>query len=63
MVKIVMQNVRGLNIDVKRKSIFNFLRNHADIICIQETHSCEQNNEKWELEWGNPKECFWSHGT
>ena len=63
MVKIIMQNVRGLNIDVKHKSVFNFLRNQADIICMQETHSCKQTKERWELEWGNPKECFWSHGT
>ena len=63
MVKIITQNVRGLNNEQKRKGIFSYLREKADIICLQEVHS-EPNEFKiktWETEWGG--KCYWSHGT
>ena len=63
MVKIVSQNVRGLNSNEKRKTVFCYLRDKGDIICLQETHS-DDNKEKmkrWELEWGGRS--YWSHGT
>ena len=61
MVKIVTQNVRGLRNNIKRKNMFYFLREKADIICMQETHSCESDVIQWQLEWGN--KIYWSHGT
>ena len=62
MVRIISQNVRGLNNDVKRRSIFHFLKEKADIICLQETHSTDMVQQGWELEFGS-NECFWSHRT
>ena len=61
MVKIITQNVRGLKNKIKRRGIFNRLRENADIVCLQETHSELKNEEEWNLEWhGNN---YWSHGS
>ena len=38
MVKIVSQNVCGLRDMKKRKEMFNYFRQKADIVCFQETH-------------------------
>ena len=53
-------NVRGMGDCKKRKSIFNFvLKNKLDIILLQETHVCEENNKEWEREWtGTMKHSF-----
>ena len=61
MVKIITQNVRGLNEKCKRKSIFSHLRDRANVICIQETHLTKNVEQTAELEWGG--QCFWSHGS
>ena len=60
MVKIISQNVRGLKDDLKRKMVFNYLRDKADIVCIQETHGDEKTNNLWENMWGG--KAFWSNG-
>ena len=60
MVKTISQNVHGLQNKEKRKSIFYFLKQKADIICLQETHSEPSIN--WDTEWGD-KRCYWSHGS
>ena len=45
----------------KRRSIFYFLKEKADILCLQETHSSIDSINQWELEWGG--KAYWSHGT
>ena len=60
MVKIVTQNVRGLQNEIKRRSIFTHLRQKADVICIQETHGTLDNENLWRNQWGG--KAFWSHG-
>ena len=59
--KILGQNVRGLNEKEKRTSIFNFTKSKADIVFLQETHSTELIEKKWEDEWGG--KCIYSHGS
>ena len=61
MVKIITQNVRGLGIELKRRSVFLYLRQKCDIICLQETHSDLEKEKLWANEWGG--KCYWSHGT
>ena len=59
MVKIISQNVRGLQQQLKQRSVFNHLRSKADIICLQETH-CDDNSESlWCNEWKG--KTFWSN--
>ena len=61
MINIVTQNVRGINEYEKRKGIFYYLREKADIICLQETHSTKDTSQQWEMEFGG--QCLWSHFT
>ena len=59
MVKILSQNVRGLqNID-KRKMVFHHLHSKAEVVCLQETHATDKDKQFWENEWGGS--CFWSN--
>ena len=45
----------------KRKSIFYFLKQkNYDIIFLQETHSCFNDEKLWQYEWGG--KLFFSHG-
>ena len=60
MVKIISQNVHGINDFIKHKSIFYYLRQRADIVCLQETHSDKKTEESWGMQWGDSR-CFWSH--
>ena len=52
--------MRGLANVCKRKELFNYYRNGPDVICLQETHICEQEQSRVELEWGG--KAFWSAG-
>ena len=52
--------MRGLSDVIKRRSIFDFYRKRADIIVLQETHSCKGTEQIWEAEWGN--KILFSHG-
>ena len=61
MVKIITNNVNGLNNDTKRRSLFYDLRCKADIVCLQETHSSVENEIFYNNEWGG--QAFWSHGS
>ena len=45
----------------KRRAVFEFYRDRADIICLQETHSTEEKIKQWKLEWGGV--ALFSHGT
>ena len=45
-------NVRGIQNEVKRRTIFEQYRKRCDILCLQETH-CEKSKEQlWAKEWG-----------
>ena len=55
------QNVRGLNQEEKRKSIFNYAKSKAGIVFLQETHSVQLLEQSWEQEWGG--KIIFSHGT
>ena len=60
MLRIITLNVRGLRNENKRRSIFNYYRKRADIICLQETHSTEVDEKCWRNEWGGIM--LFSHG-
>ena len=59
--KLLTLNVRGLRDNIKRRAIFNFYRNKGDIICLQETHSEENDEQGWAMEWGG--DILFSHGS
>ena len=61
MVRIVSINVRGLTDGIKHRAVFNYYRQRADIICIQETHCTPELEQVHESQWGG-KELF-SNGT
>ena len=49
---IVSFNVNGLRNNLKRKTIFHFLKNKKfDFIVIQETHSSHTDEKLWKCEW------------
>lgn len=50
---IASYNFRGLQTELKRRKIFNFLHNKGhDIVLLQETHSVKKNEKVWKNEWG-----------
>ena len=54
-------NVRGLRNQVKRRSIFSYLKNQkATLYCLQETFS-KEDDEKISAEWGG--QIIFSHGS
>ena len=59
--RILSLNVRGLQDVNKRRAIFNFYRDRADIMCFQETHSTVKDEIIWRNEWGGT--IVFSHGT
>ena len=59
--KLCTFNTNGLRIEVKRKAIFDWLKQkHYDICFLQETHSCFDTYKRWELEWQG--KIVFSHG-
>ena len=55
-------NVRGINNQKKRKSIFQWLKTrYPGIVLIQETYSSEKDEEQWTSDWGN--DIIFAHGT
>ena len=61
-VKIISLNVRGLRNQVKRRSIFSYLKNQkATLYCLQETFSKEEDEKIWSAEWGG--QIIFSHGS
>ena len=44
--------MRGLGNLQKRKAIFEYFRDRADIICFQETHSTADSHHEWTAQWG-----------
>ena len=51
-IRILSANVRGLNDQNKRRSIFKYYRDRCDILCLQETHATESTAKLWANEWG-----------
>ena len=60
-INIISLNVRGLRDQIKRRAIFDMYRPKCDILCLQETHSEEQDEKYWSAEWGG--RCIFAHGT
>ena len=58
---IVSLNTRGLRNQLKRRAVFDLYRTKCDILCLQETHSCEADEKVWTTEWGG--QVLFSHGT
>ena len=58
---IVSLNVRGFKDPLKRRSIFNYYRKRANVLCLQETHSEIKDEQIWANEYGG--EIFYSHGA
>ncbi len=59
--EIFTLNVRGLSNDDKRRQLFYYMNNSVgSIFMAQETHSTEQEEQKWKNEWGG--EIYFSHG-
>ena len=59
--RFIGQNTRGLNDSIKRKTIFDYVNKKADVIFLQETHSCQLTEEAWDRQWDGS--CEFSHGT
>ena len=54
LLKCTSYNVNGLRKNPKRKNIFYFLKQkNYDIIFLQETHSCFDDENLWQYEWGS----------
>lgn len=57
--KVVSMNVNGLNMNAKRRIIFDHLRqSKADIALLQETHATSTIENIWEKEWGGGAQPF-----
>jgi len=55
-------NVRGLNREAKRRSVFQFIRrNNVDICYLQETYSAIHCEQVWKNQWGG--DIYFAHGT
>ena len=59
-INIITLNVRGLQDQSKRRSVFNFYRKRAKILCLQESHSDSKSEKLWRSEFGG--EILYSHG-
>ena len=44
--------MRGIQNEVKRRSIFDYCRQRADIVLLQETHATKNQEKIWTNEWG-----------
>ena len=59
-ISLLSLNVRGLRNQVKRRSIFSFLKDqNCDIFLLQETSSEPKDESIWKSEWGGAM--FFSH--
>ena len=60
-IKLLSLNVRGLSNFKKRRAIFSWCRKQkADLIFLQEKHSCKEREAQWKKERG--AEILFSHG-
>ena len=61
-VRIMSLNARGLKNKLKRRAIFNLIKNKKnDIACIQESHITKTDHVIWEKQWGGT--ILYSEGT
>ena len=62
-VKIISNNVRGLQSQMKRRKIFHHFNTLPDaaIILLQETHSTPKIEKQWRSEWGG--QVYFNHGS
>ena len=51
MARIISQNVKGIQNVIKRRGLFKYLCEKADIVCIQETHCDDKIKHIWATEW------------
>ena len=59
---VLSSNVRGIRDQIKRRSIFSYLKDQkANIYFLQETYSERADENIWRNEWGGA--LFFSHGT
>lgn len=60
--KMLSYNVRGLNEESKRRSIFRYIqRKKIDVCFMQETHSSLNSENEWRHQWGG--NIIFSHGA
>ena len=59
--RIISINARGLADVLKKRIIFNYYKDRADMICLQETHSKAEDELIWASEFG--AKALFSHGT
>ena len=60
--KVISLNVKGIRNVSKRKAIFLFCRrSNADLIFLQETHSCDDDRKFWRSQWGD--QIYLSHAS
>ena len=45
----------------KRRAVFNYYRTRGTLICLQETHSCTDDETVWQAEWKG--DIFFTHGN
>ena len=62
MCKVVSLNVRRMQDQAKRRSIFSYLKDQkASVYFLQETHSELKDETIWQNEWGG--KTYFSHGS
>lgn len=60
--KFMSINARGIRNLLKRKAFFLFCKDcNADLVFVQETHSCKEDYNYWKNQWGS--DIFLAHGT
>jgi len=60
--KLLTLNVRGLNKEGKRRSVFRYVKSkNIDVCYLQETYSCKNVEHEWKRQWGG--HVFFSHGS
>ena len=60
--KLLTLNVRGLNKEGKRRSIFRYVKSKTCDVCyLQETYSSKHIEQIWKNQWGG--QMFFSHGS
>jgi len=60
--KLMTLNVRGINKEGKRRSVFRYVKSkNTDICFLQETYSSKDIEHIWRNQWGG--QVFFAHGT
>ncbi len=62
-VKIISNNVKGLQQENKRRKIFHYFNNLPEVyvIMLKETHSTPIDERQWKTEWG--EHIYFSYGS